>query len=84
MTASSERDTAPCGLGIEGLIPGNGTCVACRGGAAGGYLMCRDCWTRVPLHLADQLATALRLYRRGDLSVLDLRDAQWACLEAIR
>lgn len=81
----AERNDDPSGLGINGVIPGNGMCVAegCGRTIPEGRLMCRGHWQAVPNGVAAALNDAMWRWRQGSGTLADLRDAQWACVEAI-
>lgn len=80
-----QRNEEPGGLGINGVIPGAGQCVVegCRKKAPGGNLMCSHHWSKVPKHARDDLSQEMDRWRYMSASLAELRDAQWACVEAI-
>lgn len=83
---TTTRNEEPAGLGINGHIPGDGICVieGCGTHIPENALMCREHWLQVPRHLQDTLRAVAGRWARGDAVTLsDVRDAQWACVEAI-
>lgn len=82
-STTSERDTSPGIYGINGVIPGAGRCAACNEPALRGRLMCRSCQGRVPAVERARLSDAMGRWRTGTSTLADLREAQWACVEAL-
>lgn len=80
-----KRNESPNGLGMNGVIPGAGSCVvvACEGGAPRGWLMCSPHWKLVPIELKRAMNDVMRRWNRNEAMLSDLRDAQWACVEAM-
>lgn len=81
----SPRNQEPGGLGINGVIPGDGACVVagCASPCSPNSLMCPRHWREVPPDLKGDLGFATRRWRRGRANLVELRDAQWACVESI-
>ena len=73
------------GFGINGVLPGSGTCVAggCGRTCARSVLMCRPHSASVPTGLRQNLRFVWSRWQRADASLQDVRDAQMACVEAI-
>ena len=81
---SAERDESPGGMGINGTIPGTGTCVMRDCGVrCGPNLMCRTHWHQAPAAIRREVYGALRRWNDGTADLADLRDAQWAAVEAV-
>lgn len=83
VTAPLARNEEPGGFGINGVMPGDGKCVVCHKSIATGYLMCKPHWEQVPVSLQANLSLEMRGWQWGDGTFGDLRDAQWACVEAL-
>lgn len=79
------RDESPGGLGINGVLPGIGQCViqGCSRGTRRGALMCNEHWRQVPNELRTNLRVEYRRWDEEDSTLEELREAQWACVEAI-
>lgn len=81
--SATERDDSPAGLGINGVIPGNGTCVVagCSRSIPVYCLMCAHHWRGVAADRRTALMAAWRDWQDGDMTLADLREAQWRCLD---
>lgn len=65
------------------MIPGAGTCAACRARAFDGHLMCPRCWRKVPNYLKSGVIRAFNNYRYGMGTIADVRKAQKEAVLAI-
>jgi hypothetical protein len=85
MPRVSERNEDPGGYGINGFIPGNGTCVAtdCGASSVRGDLMCPQHWAMVPSDLRERLREVVAVWHRSGRVYDEMREAQWACVDAL-
>lgn len=80
------RNEEPVGLGINGVIPGAGACVieGCRVPLLTDVLMCDAHWASVPPGLQQNVRYILNRWRRNEITLAEVRAAQWACVEALQ